>query len=250
VSLVGLATPNLYQGAAAWTVQAVAQDLADLCVVLPLLAASALLAARGSLRAWLVWLGALSYVVYTFVIYAFGVQHNRYFLAYVAVLGCALWALAGGLVATDWADVKARFGPRAPTRWVALYLVVPGVLFYFVWLADELPAAIADRLPASLEGLGLLTNPVHVLDMAVMLPAMIVTGALLWRGAALGYGLAPVILVNMVLQNVAIATMMVLALRAGLGGSPAPIALFAALAALGLAMTTWYLRALHAAPNT
>jgi len=71
VSAIGLFVPNFYRGPIAWTVQVVAQDFIDLAIVLPVLVISGFLAARGSHRAKLVCLGVLSYLVYSFVIYAF-----------------------------------------------------------------------------------------------------------------------------------------------------------------------------------
>lgn len=244
VSVTGLAVPDLYRGPDAWTLQAVAQDAADLVQVVPLLVGSALLAARGSRRAWLVWLGALSYLVYTFLIYAFAVEHNRLFLAYVAVLGLSVWALIGGLAATDMRAIASRFRPDAPLRPVALLLGGPGALFYLLWLAEEVPAALSGTIPAGVVDNGVATNPVHVVDLAMMLPAMIAVGAWLWRREARGYALAPVLLVNMLCQNAAIATMMAWALRAGQPGEPALVAAFAGLAVVVLAALVAFLRAL------
>jgi hypothetical protein len=243
VSVAGLTQPDLYRGPPAWTLQAVAQDLADLVLVLPVLLAGAWLAARGSWRGWLIWLGSLSYLVYTFAIYAFAVAHNAYFLAYTAILGLSFWAFVGAAVATDWNALARRIGPANPARrWVALYLAVPALLFYGLWLADELPAALAGREPASLAGLGLPTNPVHVLDLAVLLPAMIGAGILLWRRREPAYGLAAVLLVNGLFQNLAIAGMMVLALRAGLPAPTPMIGVMLVLATLNLALQAWFLR--------
>lgn len=242
-SITGLAVPGFYRDPVAWSTQAIAQDLADLAFVLPVLVVSALLAARGSRRGWLVWLGALSYLVYTFVIYAFAVHHNRLFLVYVAALGCALWALIGGLVRTDWDDVRASLSPRAPVRVMGLLLLVPAVLFYLLWLSEEVPAALSGTIPQAIVDSGVPTNPVHVLDLSTMLPAMALVGWWAWRGRAIGYGLAPVLLVNTLFQNVAIATMMAVALRAGQPAEPAMIAVFAGMGATVLAALVWYFRA-------
>ena len=57
--------------------QAIGQDYVTLVVVLPVLVISAILTSRGSERARLVWLGALAYVLYTYVIYAFHVRRYR-----------------------------------------------------------------------------------------------------------------------------------------------------------------------------
>lgn len=246
-SAIGLADKSLYRGPLAWTTQAVAQDLADLVFVLPALVASAWWAARGSRRGWLVWLGALSYLVYSFLIYAFAVQHNRLFLAYVAVLGASIWALVFGLARTDWDDIHARFAANAPVRPIGLLLLVPAVLFALLWLSDEVPAALSGTVPRGVVDIGVPTNPVHVIDLSVMLPAMAMVGLWAWRRLRIGYGLAVVLLVNVVLQNVAIATMMAFALRAGLPGSVAQIGVFAGVGVVMLAAVGWYLRAMKAA---
>ena len=205
------------------------------------------MAARGSQRAWLVWLGALSYVVYSFVIYAFAVQYNRLFLAYVAVLGCALWALIGGMASTDWEGVKARFSPHVPAKPVSLYLMVLAAFFYVLWLGVEMPALMSGSVPKEVTESGLLTNPVHVLDLAMMLPAMLVAGVLLWRRRAIGYGLAAMLLVNALFQDLAIASMMVFSVRAGLPGGPVPM--FVAMAAVTLGLLYTYLRRMGDSPG-
>lgn len=246
-SALGLTDASLYRGPLAWTTQAVAQDLADAVFVLPALVVSAWLAARGSRRGWLVWLGALSYLVYTFLIYAFAVQHNRLFLAYVAVLGASVWALVFGLAGTDWGAIRERFGANAPVRPIGLLLLVPAVLFYLLWLSDEVPAALSGTVPQAVLDTGVPTNPVHVIDLSVMLPAMAIVGLWAWRRRPIGYGLAVVLLVNVVLQNAAIATMMAFALRAGLPGGIAQIGVFAGIGAVMLAAVGWHLRAMRSA---
>lgn len=246
-SALGLTEASLYRGPLAWTTQAVAQDLADAVFVLPALVVSAWLAARGSRRGWLVWLGALSYLVYTFLIYAFAVQHNRLFLAYVAVLGASVWALVFGLAGTDWGAIRERFGANAPVRPIGLLLLVPAVLFYLLWLSDEVPAALSGTVPQAVLDTGVPTNPVHVIDLSVMLPAMAIVGLWAWRRRPIGYGLAVVLLVNVVLQNAAIATMMAFALRAGLPGGIAQIGVFAGIGAVMLAAVGWHLRAMRTA---
>src|SRR5271165_2492660 len=171
VSAVGLWVPNFYRGPLSWTVQGVAQDFTDLVVVLPVLVISGFLAARGSQRARLVWLGALSYLVYSFVLYAFGVYFNTLFLVYVATLGCCLWALIGGMASTDWGEIKQQFLSDTPVKIVSVLLLIQVVLFYLTWLKEDIPAFLSGTIPATVLESGLATNPVHVLDMAALLPA-------------------------------------------------------------------------------
>ena len=65
---VGLFAPNSIYGKETSTLAdaATAQDIVGLVIVGPLLLVLAVLAARGSLRCWLCWLGLLSFTVYDY----------------------------------------------------------------------------------------------------------------------------------------------------------------------------------------
>ncbi len=60
--------------------QATAQDIANLALVAPAWLVLALLALRGSLRAYRLWLGILTFAVYNYVIYTFSVPFGALFL--------------------------------------------------------------------------------------------------------------------------------------------------------------------------
>ena len=83
-SLLGLLTAWPYAAeTASWRLQAYGQDLGNLLAVVVLLC-GLLAARRGSVAGYQVWLGALVYLVYAFVIYAIGVHFTALFLGYVA----------------------------------------------------------------------------------------------------------------------------------------------------------------------
>ncbi|CAN5546456.1 hypothetical protein BH24ACT22_BH24ACT22_08760 [soil metagenome] len=241
----GLFIDNLYRDTPYFTAQAVGQDLITLVVALPVLVASAVLAGRGSGRAHLVWLGVLVYLVYSYVIYAIAVQFNPLFLVYVALLGCSLYALIGGLVTTDFADIKARFSRGTPERVVSIFLAVLAVLFYLMWLSEAIPALLTGEVPQSVVDNGTPTNAVHVLDMAWILPATILTALWLWRGRAIGYTLAGVLLTFLSLLALAIMSMIVFMVLYGQAVSVGPAAIFAILFAISLWMLVRYLRGLE-----
>ena len=108
--------------------------------------------------------------MYTYVIAAFDVKFNPLFLVYVALLGCSLYALIGGLVTADMVGIKACFTEKTPVKTVGIYLGVMATLFYSLWLLEIVPALVAGRIPQSLQDNGTSTNPVHVLNMAWILP--------------------------------------------------------------------------------
>ena len=112
-NVVALSVDRIYENlTSVFLPQALAQDIVDLALVAPLIVVTAVLALRGSLRAWLVWLGALTFTVYNYVIYVVAIDFGPLFLLWVAVLGAALFCLVGGVGAADYAAVKARSPSR------------------------------------------------------------------------------------------------------------------------------------------
>jgi len=116
---------------------------------------------------------------------------------WVAVLGLSVWALIGGLASLDPVRVRSKFTGRPPLRSTSVVLIAIGSVFYLLWLSEIVPATLSGTIPEALAEAGLPTNPVHVLDLALFLPAAVVAGGLLARRRALGYVLAPVVLVAM-----------------------------------------------------
>lgn len=193
-----------------WAGQAVGQDIANVAAYV-VLGVLALLAARGSVSAYLAWTGLLAYSVYTFAIYAFSIHFGRFFLMYVAVLGLSVYALVGGLSAIDRGSVKATFSASAPVRSTAILLIAIGAAFYLLWLSEIIPTIWSGGIPEALKDAGLPTSPVHVIDLAILLPGSILAGILLLKDSEWGYVLAPTLLGCFVFLSVGIvAAMLVL----------------------------------------
>ncbi len=241
----GMLVGDLYHDALMLVAQAIGQDLATLVVALPVLVISALLARRGSSRAWLVWLGSLVYILYTYIGYAFAVRFNHLFLVYVALVGCSLYGLIGGLVTTDLRAVQARFTDRTPVRAVGFYLGLIAALFYLLWLSDSVPASLTGQPPASVVEAGTPTNFVQVLDMAGFLPAVAIAAVSLWRRQPLGYTLAGVVLVHFVLLALAILSMVAVMVRLGLPVALPQLVIFIAILVISIAILGWYWRDLR-----
>ncbi len=244
----GVFISGLYRDTPYFVAQAVGQDLISLTVVLPTLTVTAFLASRGSPRARLVWLGGLVYLVYTYVVAAFNVSFNSLFLVYVALLGCSLYALIGGLVTADMAGIKACFTEKTPVKAVSIYLAVLAVLFYFMWLSEIVPALMAGEIPQSIRDNGTPTNAVHVLDMAWVLPSFGITAVSLWRKQALGYTLAGAILSYGVFLILAILSMVVFMIREGHPVVVPQVVIFGTLLAISLGMLIWYMKGLKSSP--
>lgn len=207
-SLTGIFVDRIYEKeTSSWAAEGAGQDIANL-IVFPVLLVLAYAAARGSVRAYLAWLGTLVYAAYTYAIYVFDVHFGPLFLLYVAVFGMSLWALGGALTSLDPDRVRAGFRlPGRTTTFVSGFLMLVAGAFALLWLVEDVPSVLDGSTPDSLIESGLLTNPVHVIDLSLFLPAAMLAGILLRRGMAWGYCLAPVILTAMVGISVGIVSL-------------------------------------------
>jgi hypothetical protein len=212
-SLGGLLLPASYaREIPSWAAQGIGQDWFDLVVLAPLLTVAGVLAARGSRRARLVLGGAYLYTAYTFVIYAFCVHFNAMFLLYCAGLGLSLYSLAslaGGLAV---GGVDAWYAPVTPVKLAGVLQIASAAVFALLWLSDIVPALVSGKPPTSLGEGGFFTNPVQVLDLSLVLPALVVGGVTLLRRRPLGFWLAPVLLAFAALMSLTIG-FMVLVMR-------------------------------------
>lgn len=207
-SLAGLFLPETYGAETTnWAAQGAGQDAVNL-VIYPAMLLSAWRAARGSLRAYLTWLGIAAYSAYSYLLYAGFVHFSGWFLLYVTVFGLSTYALVAGFALLDPARLRASFPPSTPVRPVGWVLTALGTMFALLWLSEIVPALVAGTTPEVVTEAGQVTNPVWVLDLGLVLPAMILTGLLLRRGRPLGFTLAAPLLVFGIAMGAAILGMM------------------------------------------
>jgi hypothetical protein len=191
-SLIGILVKSTYaRETTNWAEQARGQDIINVAAVAMMLIVTYLIVTKHSVTALLVWAGGLLFLIYGFVIFAFASHFNNLFLVYVATLGVAVYTFLGGVLRLDFEAVKRQF-PISNRKRVAasILLLVLALAFYGLWLSEDIPSLLKGTVPASVATAGLLVNPVHVLDMALYLPAFIITAVSLWRKNALGYTFA------------------------------------------------------------
>ena len=244
-SATGALLPSVFRDPPMPRGNAQGTDVVILMVAIPILVASIILTARGSRRAQIVWLGALSYILYNSVLFAFDIAFNPLFLLYVASLSLSLWSIVALLVQVDVDEMRARFAANLPVRHFAIYIVITSVFFFFTWMRQIVPAMFEDTTPAFLHGTNMLTSPVHVLDLGFALPLSILGAVWLWQRKSWGYLLVGLMLSMLTIETASIAVDQVFGHLSDPTASLDAFPLFAVLTLVGLVVVIAFLRYLR-----
>lgn len=217
-SSIGLFTENFYSKETLnWQIQSVGQDMIDLFLIVPSLIITTLLIYRKkSFKSMLPWSGTLLYIVYTFIIFCFDVHFNSLFIVYCLILGLSLYAAAWAFYTLIKRNIVAESNNTMISKATGIFFTVIAVVFYGVWLAEIIPGMIRGEIPTSLIETGLITNPVHVLDLSVFLPATFIIGILLLKKRAAAFLVTPVLLFFFILMNITIGCLALLMYKKGI----------------------------------
>jgi hypothetical protein len=203
----GLISPEIYvKETANWAMQAMGQDLINICII-PFYLLSAFFITREKTYSPLIWVGITFYFIYTFLIYCFDIRFNRLFLLYTLILGLTIYSLVFLLYAYR-NKFKVTKSNSLLSQLTGGYFIFIAVLFYGVWFSEILLANFLNTTPKNLEQLP--TNPVHVLDMCIVLPGIFISGILLIQKKELGYFLAPVILTFSLMMELTIGILLII----------------------------------------
>lgn len=190
-----------------YAAQGIGQDIVNLFIVVPILLIAAFFAYRKSKLGILIWSGIVFYLAYSYTIYSFGLHFNNLFIAYCLILGLSFYSLIYFVISSLSENVSQWFVKEVSTKPTGIFLVVIAILFYFIWLSEIIPATLINATPKSIVESGLLINPVHVLDIAICLPALIITGVALIKKKSIGFLLAPTMMIFCIFMAIAIAAM-------------------------------------------
>jgi len=188
-----------------WRIQCEGQDAINLVFLLPSLLITTILVYRGYRRFIPLWAGALAYTLYTFIIYSFSVHFNGLFFFYCVILGLSFRLLFWYTRYITRESVADWFKNKPSVRVLGYYFILLGVAFYGLWIMQLLPAILGSTVPAVVRDSGLPTNPVHVLDISVCLPIIILTGIRLLQRKDWALLCTPAVLFFLILMSLTIA---------------------------------------------
>lgn len=196
----GLLIDDLYPDGP-WTREALrGGDLTTLVVAVPVLVGSIVLARRGSRAAQAAWMGALAYSIYNYAYFAFGAEFNDIFVLHIALLSLSIAASVMAIVHLDKEAVAARFRHVRGTRWVAGFLTVVGTILGGLWVFLAIRFTLTGELMADIPADGI--HLVFAIDTSLLVPALVISGVLLWRRSSGGFVFAPAMVVMGALYQV------------------------------------------------
>jgi hypothetical protein len=245
VSYAGIFIESTYaKETAIYSAQGIGQDIVNLFIVVPILIIAAFFAFRKSKLGLLIWSGAISYLVYSYTIYCFGLHFNNLFVIYCMILGLSFYSLVYFVISSLQENVSDWFSEKISTKSTGIFLIIITVLFYIIWLSEIIPAIMTNVTPKSIIESGLLINPVHVLDLAICLPALFITGIALIKKRKVGFLLAPTLLIFCIFMSIAIAAMVLVMKLKGLESNLALFSVFVLITFISLLFLIRHLKTL------
>jgi hypothetical protein len=211
-------------------------DVVTLALVVPALLLTVPALARGSLKARLLALGLLAYLLYQYFMYAVFWALGPLFPAFIVLYAASAAGIIWITSTVPIAQLPDLFSERFPARGMAIYSALMGSMLVIMWVPR-----IATGMSGDLAGAGLLGTPtltVQAMDMGMIVPLAFATAVLVWRRRPWGYLLASLFAIKGVTLAGAICAMLVSAAIIEGSLEVAPFALFAA-ATLAAAWFAW-----------
>lgn len=229
----GLVLNGLYRDNSFVKTTWLGNDAVTLFLAVPVLVGALIFSARGSLKAQLVWMGALDYMLYNYAFYLFGASFNAFFLIYVALLGLSIFALIFGLINLDVNRIHQQFHERTPVKWIGGYFLFVAFGLGAVYLMQSIGFIFTGQLPSIVTTSGHPTSIVFALDLTLLVPWFVVGALWLIKRQPWGFVIAGILSVKGPLYTLVLAVNTLLVMKAELGGI-AELPLWITLTLLGL----------------
>ncbi len=179
-SAAGLLYPSTLYPTDALLHNTLSNDVVNLVVVLPFLLGSMWFARHGKLLGLLFWPGALFCVFYNYVAYVFGMPLNAVFPLGLMLVTTSAYTMIALVASINGHAVQQRLTGIIPEKLAGGALMSYGALFFLLVLSNIAQALTGRRILPEAE------LAVMIAD-AMMAPAWLMGGVLLWRREVLGY---------------------------------------------------------------
>jgi len=162
-------------------------DIVTLCVVIPIMAGALIFTLRNSLRAQMIWMGTLWYLVYNYIFYMYGAAFNKFFMLYVMIFTLSVYALIIALMKIDKQALAAKIRPDIPVKWISGFMIFFAVFIGGMWIAMSVSYVFTNEIPPAILQTGHTTGVVFATDLSLLVSSLLVGAILLRKKEIWGY---------------------------------------------------------------
>ncbi len=189
-SVGGLTYSDLYRDSESIKSVWFVNDLITLLLAVPILLLSMFYALKESLKAQLVWIGSLWYLLYNYVFYLYGAQFNNFFLLYALLFSLSAYALIMTISNLKIGYIKEITKKKAPFRAVSGFLFIFALALGIPWVAMALSFKLSNQAPP------FEMTIIFATDLSFLVSVLLFSSILLWKRNAWGLVFTAMILLK------------------------------------------------------
>jgi len=186
-SLGGIFANNIYRDNELVKAVWLGNDIVTLFVAIPIMIGALFFSLRNSLKARLIWMGTLWYMVYNYIFYMYGTTFNKLFLLYVIIFTLSIYALILALMKIDIKSFKKNISSNIPVRWISSYMLFFAIMIGGLWIAQSLSFVFTSEVPLGITQTGHPSGVVFATDLSLLVSTLIVGAILLLKREVWGY---------------------------------------------------------------
>jgi len=186
-SFGGIVANNIYRDNEMVKAVWLGNDIVTLFIVIPVMIGALFFTLRHSLKAQLIWMGTLWYMVYNYIFYMYGTAFNKFFLLYVLIFTLSIYALILALMKIDLKSLKQKMSSKIPVKWISSYMLFFAIMIGGLWIAQSLSFVFTDVVPVGITQTGHPSGVVFATDLSLLVSPLIVGAVLLLKREVWGY---------------------------------------------------------------
>ena len=186
-SLGGILANNIYRDNEIIKAVWLGNDIVTLFIVIPIMIGALFFSLRHSLKARLIWMGTLWYMVYNYIFYMYGSAFNKFFLLYVIIFTLSIYALIIALMKIDIKSFKQKISSNIPVKWISSYMLFFAIMIGGLWIAQTLSFVFTDKVPPGITQTGNPAGVIFATDLSLLVSTLVVGAVLLLKREVWGY---------------------------------------------------------------
>lgn len=248
--IVSICNNDIYQDGAWANAQWLGQDIVTLLLALPLLIISFSSGIIKGNKKWeMVYAGILLYYVYTYSFFMFAAKLTFLYLFHLPIFGFAVIGLFITCLGIFNQRTNYKFTKPKLKSLIVAYLILISLMISFIWFSDIF-AHLANPEHLSETPNGEAPLIIYSLDLAIIIPLMIVAAILLYKKTNWGYILSGIILTKTSTLGFALMAMSISLFIQDLNPDYFLIVLWCIIGIIGTLLTISFLKNLTIIKNT